>query len=81
MIKGRDRGEVMEFNFVDAQELLKGGLAEEVDLTQPGALEKKLVEEVNTLPFIVPPQTMNAPAVTASKPVPPTKSKRPQKIN
>jgi hypothetical protein len=68
MTSGRDRGEVKEFSFTDAQDLLRTGQAVKVDINEADALTTKTdIEEVKALPFIVPAQTVDAPPVTASK--------------
>lgn len=68
MTGGRDSGEVKEFSFDDAQALLKNGHAVPVDFNEGDPLAKRnvKVEEV-PLPAVVPPRTLDTPAVMAGK--------------
>lgn len=76
MTGGRDKGEVKEFNFADAQELLRTGQAVKVDINEADALLTKTdIEEVKVLPFIAPLKIMDAPPIVAGKNVSKTKRK------
>jgi hypothetical protein len=72
MTGGRDRGEVRDFNFEDAQALIKNGQAVSVNFNEADPLAKKLDFEIRDeqsqisprLQVAVPQRSADAPAVT-----------------
>jgi hypothetical protein len=72
MTNGRDRGEVRDFNFEDAQALIKNGHAVSVNFNEADPLAKKLNFEIRDeqshiapqLQVAIPQRSAEAPAVT-----------------
>jgi hypothetical protein len=72
MTGGRDRGEVRDFNFEDAQALIKNGHAVSVNFNEADPLAKKLDFEIRDgqsqiapqMRVAMPQRTAEAPAVT-----------------
>lgn len=74
MTSGRERGEVKEFNFADAQDLLRSGQAVAVTFDGADPLAKKVDFEIRDEQAQLSPEPVAAPEPAFSEPAPMAKT-------